>query len=92
MTSKADVKVSKYYNTVGWDTVDGVTVDAREWEDLRECANGYISKCRFRVLKHIPIRGDFDCTVSLHTIYHMDKDKQEQAVENYLLSPSLYGR
>ena len=22
----------------------------------------------------------FDCTISLHTIYHMDKDKQEEAV------------
>lgn len=29
----------------------------------------------------IPLEEDFfDCTVSLHTIYHIDKDKQEEAV------------
>ena len=33
----------------------------------------------------IPLPKDhFDCTVSLHTIYHIDKDRQEQAVHKLL--------
>jgi ubiquinone/menaquinone biosynthesis C-methylase UbiE len=142
MKNKAEEKVSKFYNTVGWETKGGVTEDARRWEDLREYAKEYVSKCRLRVLSHIPETGEnlldmasgpiqyleyleysrnfkkrycvdlsssalegaknkigdhgvflhgsffdipleedfFDCTVSLHTIYHMDKDKQEDAV------------
>ena len=142
MTDKAEEKVSKFYNTLGWTTEGGVTEDARRWEDLRENAKKYVSKCRLRVLKYIPDRGEnildmasgpiqymeyleysrnfrrrycvdlstgaldaakekigdhgiflhgsfltidvepnfFDCAVSLHTIYHVDKDRQEEAV------------
>jgi len=33
----------------------------------------------------IPLEEDFfDCTVSLHTIYHIDKDKQEEAVRKLI--------
>jgi ubiquinone/menaquinone biosynthesis C-methylase UbiE len=142
MTENAEERVSKFYNTVGWETAGGITEDARRWEDLRECAKDYVSKCRLRVLAHIPEGGDrildmasgpiqyieylaysrnfkqrycvdlssaaleqarkkigehgvflngsflniemepnfFDCTISLHTIYHIDKDRQEEAV------------
>lgn len=135
-------RVSRFYNTVGWETEDGITEDARRWEDLREHAQEYVKKCRLRVLDHIPEHGDyildmasgpiqykeyleysrnykkrycvdlssealesakkkigdhgvflhgsffdipleenfFDCAISLHTIYHIDKDKQEDAV------------
>jgi ubiquinone/menaquinone biosynthesis C-methylase UbiE len=135
-----------FYNTVGWKTVGTVTEDAERFEDLRECARDYVSRCRLRVLRHIPARGEhildmasgpiqypeyltycqgfrkrhcvdlsaaalegakqkigdhgefhhgsffqivfpddhFDCSISLHTIYHMDKDAQEQAVRKLL--------
>jgi len=134
--------VSRFYNRVGWRREKEVTEDARRWEDLRECARAYVSKCRLRVLRHIPENGInmldmasgplqyeeyleysrnfskrycvdlslaaleaakekigshgvflpgslfdipleenfFDCTISLHTIYHIDKDRQEEAV------------
>jgi len=143
---KAEERVSKFYNTVGWETDDEITEDARRFEDLREYSKEYVSKCRLRVLRHIPDNGVnildmasgpiqykeyleysknfkkrycvdlssaalemakkkigdhgvflhgsffdipmeenfFDCTVSLHTIYHIDKDKQEEAVRKLL--------
>jgi ubiquinone/menaquinone biosynthesis C-methylase UbiE len=146
MMDNAEERVSKFYNTEGWETEGEVTEDARRWEDLREHAKGYASKCRLRVLRHIPdngvnildmasgpiqykeyleysknfkkrycvdlssgalekakkkigdhgvfLRGSFfnipleenffDCTVSLHTIYHIDKDKQEEAVRKLI--------
>lgn len=142
MVNDAEEKVSKFYNTVGWETEGEVTEDARKWEDLREYAREYVGKCRLRVLGHIPESGEnlldmasgpiqykeyleysrnfqkrycvdlsssalesakrkigdhgvflhgsffdipleenfFDCSISLHTIYHMDIDKQEAAV------------
>lgn len=146
MANKAEESVSKFYNTLGWQRENGVTEDARRWEDLREHAKAYVSKCRLRVLRHIPARGEkfldaasgpiqfdeyleysknydkrycvdlsasaleqarerigdhgvylhgsffdleleddcFDCAVSLHTIYHMDKDRQEEAVRKLI--------
>ena len=146
MSDHAEQRISEFYNTVGWSETDGVTEDARKWEDLRPAAREYVSKCRLRVLRHIPESGDkmldmasgpiqypeyleysrhfnkrycvdlsadalararerigdhgvflcgsffdielpenfFDCTVSLHTIYHMDADQQEDAVRKLL--------
>lgn len=142
MSNNAEKKVSTFYNTVGWKTEEGITEDAKRFEDLREHAKEYVSKCRLRVLCHIPATGEnlldmasgpiqyreyleysknykkrycvdlsqqaldaarkkigdhgvflhgsifdislkkdyFDCVVSLHTIYHIDKDRQEEAV------------
>lgn len=142
MTNKAEGVVSHFYDTVGWETKEGITEDARRWEDLRSHSSEYVSKCRLRVLRHIPASGlnildmasgpiqydeyleysknfdkrhcvdlsekalerakrrigahgvflhgsfldlpfendFFDCAVSLHTIYHIDKDQQEEAV------------
>jgi len=142
----AEQIVSKFYNTVGWETVDGITVDARMFEDLRTHSEKYIHRCRLRVSRHIPDSGVnmldmasgpiefqdymdysknfekrycvdlsskalemaerrlgkhgvylhgsffdipleenfFDCSLSIHTIYHMDKDKQETAVRKLL--------
>ena len=146
MTKDAEEKVKKFYNTTGWEIEGEITEDARRFEDLREHAKKYVSKCRLRVLKHIPNNGVnildmgsgpiqykeyleysknfkkrycvdlssvalekakkkiadhgvflhgsffdisldenfFDCTVSLHTIYHIDKDKQEEAVRKLI--------
>lgn len=147
MADEAEEKVSKFYNTVGWQTVEGeITEDARRWADLRKYAKEYLVKCQLRVLRHIPEKGEnildmasgpiqheayieysrnfkkrycvdlslaalesaknkigdhgvflngsifdiplkenfFDCTISLHTIYHIDKDKQEMAVRKLI--------
>jgi len=146
MENKAEDVVSKFYNEKGWELNKGITEDAKRWEDLRECSQEYVSKCRLRVLKHIPekginildmasgpiqykeyleysknfkkrycidlskaaldqarekigdhgvyLRGSFfdialedeffDCSISLHTIYHIDKDKQEEAVRKLI--------
>lgn len=146
MMNNAEERVSRFYNTVGWETEGEITEDARRWEDLRVHAKDYVSKCRLRLLRHIPEHGVnildmasgpiqyieyleysrnfqkrycvdlsskalekakskigdhgvflhgsffdipleedfFDCTVSLHTIYHIDKDKQEDAVRKLI--------
>jgi len=142
MKNSAEEKVSKFYNEAGWESEKDITEDARRWEDLRENAKDYVSKCRLRILRHIPAKGEnmldmasgpiqydeylefsrnfnkrycidlsskalvdakkrigdhgvflcgsffnidldenfFDCSISLHTIYHMDKNSQEEAV------------
>lgn len=146
MKNAAEEKVSNFYNRIGWKTESAITEDARRFEDLRENAQEYVSKCRLRVLKYIPDDGEnildmasgpiqykeyleysqnfekrycidlssnalemaktkignhgvflhgsffdipleenfFDCTVSLHTIYHIDKEKQEEAVRKLI--------
>jgi ubiquinone/menaquinone biosynthesis C-methylase UbiE len=146
MMNNAEEKASRFYNTVGWETEEEITEDAKRNEDLREHAKEYVSKCRLRVLSHIPENGVnildmasgpiqykeyleysrnfkkrycvdlssgalesakkkigdhgvflhgsffdipleehfFDCAVSLHTIYHIDKDKQEEAVRKLI--------
>lgn len=138
--------VSRFYNTVGWRREKEITEDARRWEDLRECAKDYVSRCRLRVFRYIPENGInmldmasgplqyeeylvysknfkkrycidlslaaleeakekigshgvflhgsffdipleenfFDCAISLHTIYHIDKDRQEEAVRKLI--------
>ena len=143
---KAEETVSRFYTGKGWNVDGGVTEDAKRWEDLRECAQEYVSKCRLRVLRHIPKAGInmldmasgpiqyreylsystnfekrycvdlskaaldqarekigdngkflhgsffdisfeddfFDCSISLHTIYHIDKDRQEEAVRKLI--------
>lgn len=138
----AEAIISKFYNGEGWCSDEGVTTDARKYEDLRPVAADYVSKCRLRVLRHIPASGHaildmasgpiqfpeylayssnfaerhcvdlsasalaqaearignhgvyhhgsflnlpfeenfFDCAISVHTIYHIDADEQEEAV------------
>ena len=56
--NKAEKQVSKFYNNLGWETNDGITEDAKRFEDLRECSSEYISKCRLRILRHISKSGD----------------------------------
>jgi ubiquinone/menaquinone biosynthesis C-methylase UbiE len=146
MHNNAEKLISNFYNTHGWKTKNEITEDAKRWEDLRPCATEYVSKCRLRVLEHIPNQGEyildmasgpiqyneyleyskgfnkrycidlskvaledakkkigdhgiflcgsffdielkdnfFDCTISIHTLYHIDKDKQEKAVRKLL--------
>lgn len=56
---KAEEKVSSFYNGKGWDSLNGITEDAKQFEDLRECSKEYLKKCRMRVLDHIPKEGEF---------------------------------
>ena len=56
MPSVVDI-LSKFYNNEGWEEVNGITEDAKRYEDLRECARIYISKCRLRLLNYIPLKG-----------------------------------
>jgi SAM-dependent methyltransferase len=147
MSDEATKNVSKFYSDIGWKIDDGITEDARRWEDLRECAAAYVSRCRMRVARHIPASGDaildmasgpiqyreyleysqnfnnrycvdlsaealrlaetrigargtylhgdflkmddlredfFDCSISLHTIYHIHRDRQEETVRKLL--------
>ena len=143
---EAEARVAEFYGSVGWDTEDEITEDARRWEDLRPHAAAYVSQCRLRVARHTSERGQylldmasgpiqypeyleysrkfdkrycvdlsakaleaarrrigdhgvflqgsffdldlednfFDCSVSLHTIYHMDRERQEEAVRKLL--------
>lgn len=146
MNENAESRISKFYNTEGWVEVDGNTEDANRFEDLRKYSSDYVSKCRLRLLKHIPKNGInfldmasgpiqykeyfkysegyvkrhcvdlssdalniaknkigthgefhhgsffdikfehnyFDCSISVHTIYHMDKDMQSLAVRKLI--------
>lgn len=146
MNNQAEENVSRFYNSIGWQTNDGVTEDADRFEDLRKSAAWYVSACRLRLMTHIPKNGHlildmasgpiqypeyldyskaynkrycvdlstqaleaarekigdhgvyfndsflnlefgenfFDCVISLHTIYHMDKDVQEDAVRKLI--------
>ena len=142
---EAEKVVETFYRDRGWEIDNGVTEDARRWEDLRPSSSEYVSRCRQRVQRHIrgsgkildmasgPIQyeeylaysagfkerhcvdlsptaieaarhkiGDhgvfwtgsffdyeapddkFDCAVSLHTIYHIAADRQEDAVRKLL--------
>ena len=55
----AEERASIFYNSVGWELNEGVSEDAKRWEDLRECAQEYVSKCRLRICQHIPEKGDY---------------------------------
>ncbi len=146
MTTDAEKRVLKFYDSIGWETLNGLTEDARRFEDLRACAVEYVSNCRLRLMQYIPSAGEyildmasgpiqyveyleysknfkkrycidlsakaleaakakigdhgvfiagsffdvefddnfFDCAISLHTIYHIDKDQQEEAVRKLI--------
>jgi SAM-dependent methyltransferase len=55
----AEKIVAKFYNEGGWEVTNGVTTDAEKFEDLREVARDYVSKCRLRVLRHVPTQGQY---------------------------------
>ena len=144
--SNAESQVSEFYRNYGWNDRAGITKDALLFEDLRDCAKSYVSKCRQRLLRYIPESGtdildmasgpiqypeylqysanfktrhcvdlsstalesasrligdhgkfyqgsffdlffadnSFDCSISLHTIYHMDKSMQATAIRKLI--------
>ena len=50
--------VNKFYNENGWNLKNQKTLDAQLFEDLRKVATKYVSKCRLRLLRHIPKKGE----------------------------------
>lgn len=146
INNNAEENVSRFYNQAGWKLDGQITEDAKRFEDLREYASEYVSRCRLRLLRHIPKKGEnildmasgpiqykeyleysknfnkrycvdlssealsqaqdkisdhgiflhgsffdiefekdyFDCSISVHTIYHIDKNKQEEAVRKLI--------
>lgn len=51
------MRIDKFYNQIGWKNKDQISKDAELFEDLRDCAKNYISKCRKRILRYIPDKG-----------------------------------
>jgi ubiquinone/menaquinone biosynthesis C-methylase UbiE len=141
--------VRNFYNKKGWKELYDQTLDAKLFEDFRPVARKYISRCRLRILDHIPKKGGdnildfasgpiqykeylnyskkflfrhcvdfstdaikmakkkignhgkyycndfnkikfkenfFDCTISLHTIYHINKKLQKKTILKMLKS------
>src|ERR1022692_2549557 len=58
MQNAAEDRLRNFYSTVGWEEQHGINEDARRFEDLRENARDYVSRCRLRVLRHLPATGD----------------------------------
>jgi hypothetical protein len=58
MRNAAEDRVLEFYSKGGWEEENGITEDARQFEDLRDCARDYVSRCRLRVMRHIPATGD----------------------------------
>lgn len=140
------MNIYKFYNELGWKEKNKVFKDAELFEDLRDGSKSYISKCRKKLLKHIPKKGNhildfasgpiqykeyleysknfrlrhcvdfsktaireakkklgrrgkyycndflnikfkenfFDCVISLHTIYHISKNKQKRTIKKLI--------
>ena len=138
--------VSELYSYQLWRERDGLTEDAKLWEDSRPAIGEYLAACRRRVQSHLPNEGEslldfasgpiqypeyleysrdfstrtcvdlsehalveakkklgtkgeylhgdflsipipadtFACSISLHTIYHIDAQKQEIAVRKLI--------
>ena len=140
------MNIYKFYNELGWKEKNKVFKDAELFEDLRDGSKSYVSKCRKKLLKYIPKKGNhildfasgpiqykeylqysknfklrhcvdfsktaireakkklgrrgkyycndflnikfkenfFDCVISLHTIYHISKNKQKKTIEKLI--------
>ncbi len=52
------MNIYKFYNTKGWKKNEQNFEDAKLFEDLRFNSRDYVSKCRKRLLKFIPKKGD----------------------------------
>ncbi|MBN1264761.1 MAG: class I SAM-dependent methyltransferase [Anaerolineales bacterium] len=58
-TSGVKRQIMDYYNSVGWKNIqDGVFHNASR-EDLRPVAQEYIHRCRMRVKRHLPEKGEY---------------------------------
>ncbi len=146
-SKKTGDTIKAFYNNYGWkENSNNQSVDAQQFEDLRECAEDYLIKCRNRINKFLPKKGIhfldmasgsiqypeyieysknftkrhcvdlsqdalqlaekkiglhgeyynkdffdiefeenyFDCILSMHTIYHINKDFQEEVVRKLI--------
>ena len=57
MINKKIKYVNKFYNEDGWNKKNKSTLDAILFEDLRDCAKEYVSKCRLKLVNYIPKKG-----------------------------------
>lgn len=83
MKDNAEEIVRRFYETKGWKSVDGVTEDARLYEAREKLGEHgvYLHGSFFDI--HFD-NDFFDCSISLHTIYHIDRDRQEEAVRKLI--------
>ena len=52
------MNVKKFYTNDGWRlNKKNITIDAEIFEDNRKVASSYVSKCRLRIARYIPIKG-----------------------------------
>ena len=51
------MNIYNFYNNIGWEKVNKISKDAELFEDLRQCAKIYVSKCRKKINKFIPRKG-----------------------------------
>ncbi len=49
--------IKEFYKKKGWRKKHKISKDAELFEDLRDCAQKYITNCRLRVLNHLPPNG-----------------------------------
>ena len=52
------MNIYKFYNELGWKEKNKVFKDAELFEDLRDGSKSYVSKCRKKLLKYIPKKGN----------------------------------
>ena len=51
------MNIYNFYNNIGWEKGNKISKDAELFEDLRQCAKIYVSKCRKKINKFIPRKG-----------------------------------
>lgn len=60
-----------YTSKEGWQILeDGMTKDAKLFEDLRDCAKDYVSACRLRILNYLPEQGEYLLDAASGPIQH----------------------
>lgn len=66
-------EVRRFYENEGWvEDEEGLTKDTRIFEDLRPCAQDYVSKTRLRVARFIPPTGDRFLDVGCGALPHRE--------------------
>jgi len=58
-TIAVEESLRDFYNSKGWKADGEHSKDASLWEDTRNCAQEYVSRCRLRVCRYLPSQGNF---------------------------------
>jgi ubiquinone/menaquinone biosynthesis C-methylase UbiE/uncharacterized protein YbaR (Trm112 family) len=67
---KSDVRA--FYDDIGWQNADNVTMDAELFEDLREVSEDYRHACNRRVITHLPPAGRYLLDAASGPIQYQD--------------------